>query len=159
MPISGGAFTWSNQRIDDETILEKLDRVLCSPKWNILFPKAVAMLDIAIGSDHALIIIHLQGLKKNYKKEFKFESKWLLEEDCTSTVQGSWEPISQSRNSHRFGSKLRRTKYTLIRWNKLKDRVKNQMKIKPQRIIEYYQGKQLTKENSLILRIAKRNLT
>ncbi|KAK9011043.1 hypothetical protein V6N11_043900 [Hibiscus sabdariffa] len=49
----GGAFTWSNHRCDDKAILEKLDRVLCSPGWNILFPKAMAMLDIAIGSDHA----------------------------------------------------------------------------------------------------------
>ncbi|KAK8589898.1 hypothetical protein V6N12_024288 [Hibiscus sabdariffa] len=90
------------------------------PEWNILFPKAVAMLDKAMGSDHAPVIIHLQGLKKKYK-EFQFESKWLLEEDCTSTVKGSWEPISHPRNSHRFGSKLRRTKYSLIRWSKLKD--------------------------------------
>ncbi|KAK8554232.1 hypothetical protein V6N12_031201 [Hibiscus sabdariffa] len=146
MPILGGAFTWSNQRSDDEEILEKLDRILCSPKWNILFPIAVAMLDIAVDSGHAPIIIHLQGLKQNYKKEFKFESKWLLEEDCTSTVQGSWEPISQPRNSHRFESKLRRTKYTLIRWSKLKDRVKNERKAELQRRIELYQGKQLTKE-------------
>ncbi|KAK8494411.1 hypothetical protein V6N12_002358 [Hibiscus sabdariffa] len=135
MPILGGAFTWSNQRSDDEAILEKLDRVLCSLEWNILFPKVVAMLDIAIASDYAMVIIQLQGLKNNYKKEFKFESKWLLEEDCTSTVQGSWEPISQPRNSHRFGSKLRRTKHTLIRWSKLKDRVKNQRKIELQRRI------------------------
>ncbi|KAK9026734.1 hypothetical protein V6N11_039568 [Hibiscus sabdariffa] len=119
MPISGGAFTWSNHRCDNEAILEKLDRVLCSPEWNILFPKAMAMLDIAIGSDH--------------------------EEDCTSTVQGSWEPVSQPRNSHRFGSKLRRTNYTLIRWSKLKDRVKNRKKKELQRKIEYYQGKQLTR--------------
>ncbi|KAK8473899.1 hypothetical protein V6N11_014368 [Hibiscus sabdariffa] len=98
MTISGGTFTWSNQRSTDEAILEKLDRVLCSPEWNILFPKAVAMLDIAMGSDHAPVIIHLQGLKKKYKKEFKFESKWLLEGDCKPTVQSSWEPISQPRN-------------------------------------------------------------
>ncbi|KAK8516296.1 hypothetical protein V6N12_068905 [Hibiscus sabdariffa] len=63
-----------------------------------------------------------------------------------SFLKWCWEPISQSRNSHRFGSKLRRTKYTLIRWSKLKDHVKNQRKIELQRRIEYYQGKQLTKE-------------
>ncbi|KAK9032251.1 hypothetical protein V6N11_056525 [Hibiscus sabdariffa] len=134
------SFTWSNQRSDDEAILEKLDRVLCSPNWNILFPKVVAMLDIAMGSDYAPVIIHLHGLNKNCKKEFKFESKWLLEEDCTSTIQGSWESISQPRNSHRFGSKLRRTKFTLLRWSKLKDHVKNQRKIELHRRIEHYQG-------------------
>ncbi|KAK9031951.1 hypothetical protein V6N11_056236 [Hibiscus sabdariffa] len=106
MPTSGGSFTWSNQRSDEEAILEKLYRVLCSPEWNILFPKVVAMLDITIGSDHALVIIHLQGLKKKYKKEFQLESKLLSEKDCTSTVKGNWESISQARDSHRFGSKL-----------------------------------------------------
>ncbi|KAK8535423.1 hypothetical protein V6N12_056941 [Hibiscus sabdariffa] len=59
--ISGGTFTWSNQRSDDESILEKLDWVLCSPDWNITFPKVVAMLDIAIGSDHAPIIVLLKA--------------------------------------------------------------------------------------------------
>ncbi|KAK9002061.1 hypothetical protein V6N11_024750 [Hibiscus sabdariffa] len=54
MPIAGGAYTWSNQMSDNEVILEKLDRVLCPPNWNIAFPKAVVMLDITMGSDHAL---------------------------------------------------------------------------------------------------------
>ncbi|KAK8504026.1 hypothetical protein V6N11_047706 [Hibiscus sabdariffa] len=30
LPISGGTFTWSNQRSDEEAILEKLDQALCS---------------------------------------------------------------------------------------------------------------------------------
>ncbi|KAK8515965.1 hypothetical protein V6N12_066803 [Hibiscus sabdariffa] len=79
LPISGGTFTWLNQRSDEETILEKIDR-------SVRLPKAVGMLDVAIGSDHAPIIILPQGLKKKYKRDFKFESKWLLEEECTTTV-------------------------------------------------------------------------
>ncbi|KAL4378358.1 hypothetical protein GQ457_02G030160 [Hibiscus cannabinus] len=146
MPIAGAAYTWSNQRSNDDAILEKLDRVLCSPNWNIAFPKAVVMLDIAMGSDHAPVIIYLHGVNKKGKKDFKFESKWLLEEDCASTVQGSWKPISQPRISHRFGSKLRRTKFTLVRWSKLKDRVKNLRKTELHRRIEHLQGKQFTGE-------------
>ncbi|KAK9047274.1 hypothetical protein V6N11_053122 [Hibiscus sabdariffa] len=64
MPISGGAFTWSNHRCDEEAILEKLDRILFSPEWNILFPKAVAMLDIVMGSDHAPRRIALRLFKE-----------------------------------------------------------------------------------------------
>ncbi|KAK8552785.1 hypothetical protein V6N12_041359 [Hibiscus sabdariffa] len=75
LPISGGNFTWSNQRSDEDVILEKFDRVLCSSNWNMVFPKVVAMLDIAIGSDHAPIIVLLKGIKRKYKKGFKFESK------------------------------------------------------------------------------------
>ncbi|KAK8975560.1 hypothetical protein V6N11_055708 [Hibiscus sabdariffa] len=139
--ITGGAFTWSNQRSEEDAILEKLDRVLCSPGWNSFFPKAIALLDIAIGSDHAPVLVFLKGFKRKYRKEFKFESKWLLEEDCTSTVKDSWIPISQPRNSHRFGSKLRRTKFSLIRWSKVKNRVNNQRKSELQRKIKSFQGK------------------
>ncbi|KAK9045242.1 hypothetical protein V6N11_059129 [Hibiscus sabdariffa] len=114
IPISGGTFTWSNQRSDDEAILEKLDRVLCSSNWNISFPKAVAMLDIATGSDHDPIIVLLKDLNRKCMREFKFESKWLLKRICTTTVQDSWVPISQLRHLQRFGSKLRRTKFSLI---------------------------------------------
>ncbi|KAK9034092.1 hypothetical protein V6N11_050270 [Hibiscus sabdariffa] len=146
MPITGGAYTWSNQRSDNDAILEKLDRVLCSTSWNIAFPKAVVMLDIAMGSDHAPIIIYPLGLDKKGKKDFKFESKWLLEEDCSPTVKGCWERVSQPRHSHRFGSKLRRTKWTLLKWSKLRDRVKNLRKIELRRRIEHFQGKQLTRE-------------
>ncbi|KAK8483041.1 hypothetical protein V6N11_081882 [Hibiscus sabdariffa] len=59
LPISGGAFTWSNKTSVEDAIFEKLDQAMCSMEWNILFPKAVAMLDISIGSDHALVTILL----------------------------------------------------------------------------------------------------
>ncbi|KAK9030409.1 hypothetical protein V6N11_031836 [Hibiscus sabdariffa] len=141
LPISGGNFTWSNHRSDEDSILEKLDRALCSFEWSSLFPKAIGVLDVAMGSDHAPIIILSQGMMKKYKKEFKFESKWLLEDECTSTVQKSWDPISQPRISHRFGSKLRRTKYSLIKWSKLKSRVNNQKKQELLGKIKSLQGK------------------
>ncbi|KAK8507257.1 hypothetical protein V6N12_008599 [Hibiscus sabdariffa] len=145
LPIAGGSFTWSNQRCEEEAILEKLDRVLCSPDWNSFFPKAVTFLDIAIGSDHSPVIVLLKGFKRKYE-DFKFESKWLLKEDCTSTVHDSWISTSQPRNSHRFGSKLRRTKFSLIRWSKLKSRINNQKKLELEKKIKSYQGKQLSKE-------------
>ncbi|KAL4362395.1 hypothetical protein GQ457_04G024660 [Hibiscus cannabinus] len=113
MPIVGGAYTWSNQRSDNEAILEKLDRVLCSTSWNIAFPKAVVMLDIPMGSDHVPVVIYPLGLVKKGKKDFKFESKWFLEEDCTPTVKGCWERVSQPRLSHRFGNKRSWDKHKL----------------------------------------------
>ncbi|KAK9037482.1 hypothetical protein V6N11_022393 [Hibiscus sabdariffa] len=123
LPISRGTFTWSNHRSDEEAILEKLDRALCSLEWSARFLKAVGMLDVAIGSDHAPILILPQVQKGKYRRDFKFESKWLLEEECTSTIQTSWKTTLQPRPSHRFGSKLRRTKLSLIKWSKLKTRV------------------------------------
>ncbi|KAK9028712.1 hypothetical protein V6N11_025861 [Hibiscus sabdariffa] len=83
--------TWLNQRSEDDAILEKLDRILCSPKWSNMFPKAVGILGTALASDHAPILLLTQGLQKKGKKCFKFESKWLLEEECFKEVENGWE--------------------------------------------------------------------
>ncbi|KAK8975323.1 hypothetical protein V6N11_063286 [Hibiscus sabdariffa] len=83
------------EKSDEEAILEKLDRALCSLEWSERYSKAVGMLYVAIGSDHAPIIILPQGFKKKYRRDFKFESKCLLEEDCTSIIQASWKLTSQ----------------------------------------------------------------
>ncbi|KAK8993156.1 hypothetical protein V6N11_033260 [Hibiscus sabdariffa] len=75
----GGTYTWSNQRSSDDVICEKLDRVLTSLEWSFLFPRAVAIVETAIEYDHALILLLTNGIEKREKKDFKFESKWLLE--------------------------------------------------------------------------------
>ncbi|KAK9010122.1 hypothetical protein V6N11_036637 [Hibiscus sabdariffa] len=71
----GGTFTWSNQRSEENVIREKLDRVLSSVEWNFLFPKAIAVIEIPIASDHTPIILLNNGLKKKARTEFKFESR------------------------------------------------------------------------------------
>ncbi|KAL4355323.1 hypothetical protein GQ457_06G003800 [Hibiscus cannabinus] len=131
---------------------------MCSLEWSSSYPKAIGLLDAAIGSDHAPILILPQGLKKKYKKEFEFQSKWLLEEECTSIVQKSWAPISQPRNSHRFGSKLRRTKYSLIKWSKLKSQVDNHKKLELLNKIKSLQGKQMSKHELSEFNICKKEL-
>ncbi|KAK8600295.1 hypothetical protein V6N12_050151 [Hibiscus sabdariffa] len=131
---------------------------MCSLEWSARFSKVVSLLDATIGSDHAPIIILPQGFKRKYKRDFKFESKWLLEEECTSTVQASWDPMSQPRPSHRFGSKLRRTKFALIKWSKLKTRINNQRKQFLLERIKSYQGKQLSKEELLDSKACKKEL-
>ncbi|KAK8575406.1 hypothetical protein V6N12_063079 [Hibiscus sabdariffa] len=91
IPSSGGSFTWSNQRSNEEAILEKLDRVLSSLEWNFLFPKAISIIDVVIASDHAPIILLINGVEKKAKREFKFESRWLMEEECSQVVKEEWE--------------------------------------------------------------------
>ncbi|KAK8533159.1 hypothetical protein V6N12_076438 [Hibiscus sabdariffa] len=80
--IQGGMFTCSNQRSDDDVMVEKLDRILSSLEWSEMFPKALGVLDVSMASDHAPIILFLQGISKRCKKDFKFESKWFIKEDC-----------------------------------------------------------------------------
>ncbi|KAL4355068.1 hypothetical protein GQ457_06G018210 [Hibiscus cannabinus] len=97
----------------------------CSFTWSnhmskeeaILEKLDLGLLDVTIGSDHAPIIIYPHGLSKKYKRDFKFESK--------------------------FGSKLRRTKFSLIKLSKLKTRIHNNRKQELLEKIKAYQGKQM----------------
>ncbi|KAK8517476.1 hypothetical protein V6N12_016327 [Hibiscus sabdariffa] len=109
IPSKGGSYTWSNQRCDEEAILEKLDRVVSSLEWNFLFPKAISFIDIAIASDHSPIILLTNGVVKNTKKDFKFESRWLMENECSRVIKEEWENKENgpSRGSHTFHASMR----------------------------------------------------
>ncbi|KAK9028846.1 hypothetical protein V6N11_025983 [Hibiscus sabdariffa] len=86
LPIKGGTFTWSNLRSEGDAIMEKMDPVLVSIEWNNVFPKAIGLLYAIIASGHAPIFLLIKGMNKRYKKDFKFESKWLLEEECSMKI-------------------------------------------------------------------------
>ncbi|KAK9009078.1 hypothetical protein V6N11_080550 [Hibiscus sabdariffa] len=157
IPTKGGTFTWSNQRSQEDAILEKLDRVLSSLEWNKLFPKALACLDVAIASDHAPIILLLQGLNKKGRRDFKFESKWLLEEECAREVTEGWKPVQYADSNNMFGRKMKRTRLKLSKWSKVKygknkkvaDELINKIKAlegKPLSFTEAKEVKELKKE-------------
>ncbi|KAK8972152.1 hypothetical protein V6N11_000617 [Hibiscus sabdariffa] len=65
----GGTFTWSNQRCEENMIREKLDRVLSSLEWSFLFPKAIAVIEIPVASDHAPIILLTNGGMGTFRTE------------------------------------------------------------------------------------------
>ncbi|KAK8572433.1 hypothetical protein V6N12_028486 [Hibiscus sabdariffa] len=120
IPTKGGTFTWSNKRSQEDAILEKLDRVLSSLEWNKMLPKALACLDVAIAYDHAPIILLLQGLNKKGRRDFKFESKWLLEEECAREVTKGWKPMQHVDSNNMFGRKMKCTRTKLSKWSKVK---------------------------------------
>ncbi|KAL4346509.1 hypothetical protein GQ457_17G010350 [Hibiscus cannabinus] len=64
--------------------------MLISKEWSVKYPKAIEMIEAVVASNHNPIIIFLEGLKKRRKKDFKFESRWLLEEDCQEDVKEAW---------------------------------------------------------------------
>lgn len=51
----GYAFTWANKAL----FKERLDRVLCTMEWRILFPNAEVLDLLAIGPDHSPLLLSL----------------------------------------------------------------------------------------------------
>jgi hypothetical protein len=57
----GLKFTWSNCREDIRFIKERLDRGLANQEWRDLFPEVVVVVELALGSDHLLVLVSLDG--------------------------------------------------------------------------------------------------
>ncbi|KAL4366778.1 hypothetical protein GQ457_05G010670 [Hibiscus cannabinus] len=119
MPIKGGSYTWSNLGTDDDSIMEKLDRILFNVNWNDMFKRAVGVMEPAIGSDHSPIFCLLNGANRKPRRKFKFESKWLREDDCLETIKHSWNQRTGSTRALFLG-KLKRTSRKLLIWSKSK---------------------------------------
>ncbi|KAK8490935.1 hypothetical protein V6N11_024142 [Hibiscus sabdariffa] len=90
MPIQGASFTWSNQRVIDDAILERIDKIFHNIEWSSMLCNAVGVCDPAIESDHRPLICYLKDTNYKPNKEFKFEAKWLIEEDCKEVVKEVW---------------------------------------------------------------------
>ena len=86
--FTGPRFTWTNNRPRDMT-WERLDRVLATSDWLMLFPCArVHHLDGKF-SDHRPLWLGTEPLFHPSKKCFKFEEMWTSEKGCEDTIAES----------------------------------------------------------------------
>jgi hypothetical protein len=95
--MSGGQFTWSNNQA--VPTLEKLDRFLASKEWELLFPlTTVHKLSREI-SNHSPIILDTMEGRENQNKEFRFDNRWLKEENFLPKVYRIWSQLVRARDS------------------------------------------------------------
>ncbi|KAK8523582.1 hypothetical protein V6N12_048099 [Hibiscus sabdariffa] len=113
LPVKEGMFTCSNLRSDNDAIVERLDKILVSNDWSLAYPKAIGILEAAVASDHNPVILLFEGLKKKIKKVFKFESRWLLEEECHSNIREAWEENLRCTGYLKLNRKLKSTRVKL----------------------------------------------
>ncbi|KAK8982860.1 hypothetical protein V6N11_060179 [Hibiscus sabdariffa] len=90
-----------------------MDHILVSTYWSSSFPKAIGVIDVAIASDHAMIVLLLKGMNNKYKRDFKLEAKCILEDECATQVEESWLPFHYRSRNKAFGRKLSRTRIKL----------------------------------------------
>ncbi|XP_058741766.1 uncharacterized protein LOC131614157 [Vicia villosa] len=102
--IEGYQFTWTKSRGTPHMIEERLDRAMATTQWLELFPN-VRLLNLpASHSDHNPIILYTDPTERHcYRYSFKFENKWLLEEDIREVVEAGWGPNRGMEISDRLG--------------------------------------------------------
>ncbi|KAK9002767.1 hypothetical protein V6N11_060348 [Hibiscus sabdariffa] len=148
MPTQGASYTWSNQRVDNDAILERIDKIFYNIGWSNRFCKAVGVCDPAIESDHCPLICHLEGMNHKTKKAFKFEAKWLTEEDCKEVIKEVWNRDDRLPREVRFCTKIRRTRVKLKKWSRAKYGGKRNMVDKLCKEIAQLQQDLLTAESA-----------
>ncbi|KAK9019112.1 hypothetical protein V6N11_034151 [Hibiscus sabdariffa] len=125
MPTQGAFYTWSNQRVDDDAILERIDKIFYNIEWSNRFCKAVGVCDPVIESDHCPLICHLEEVIKEV-----------------------WNRDNRLPKEVRFCTKIRRTRVKLKKWSRAKYGGKRNMVDKLCKEIAQLQQDLLTTESA-----------
>jgi hypothetical protein len=73
--VFGSVFTWSNNQADPT--LERLDRILMSKEWELIFPTVHGHKEPRNMSDHNPLLISTQLINVGNRRDFRFELTWL----------------------------------------------------------------------------------
>jgi exonuclease III len=74
--MMSGLYTWSNKQ--KNPTLEKLDRILMSPGWELLFPLVSVRRLVRDQSDHSPLLLDTgDKIVPSKKRSFKFDTAWL----------------------------------------------------------------------------------
>ncbi|KAH7853523.1 hypothetical protein Vadar_003559 [Vaccinium darrowii] len=118
--FSGYPFTWRNNREGEGFIQERLDRVLVSPSWRTRFPHATVEHLDAIGSDHSALLLQLQSIDSQRRAPFKFDARWVQEEELTPVIQGAWNTQVQGSKFFNVHQKIKACRVSIQNWKKRK---------------------------------------
>jgi hypothetical protein len=102
--LNGSRFTWSNQQ--DNPTLTRIDRLLCTPEWELIFPACFLHSLPSLMSDHTPLL--LQGeLDHHQNTSFRFENFWTKMEGFQDLVQNIWNrPVTSALPLKRLHIKL-----------------------------------------------------
>jgi hypothetical protein len=113
--LEGGKYTWSNNQV--HPTLEKLDRVLMSREWELLFPTVVGWLLPRELSNHNPIVVSTQTCNQSNKRDFRFEVSWMKHPDFLSMVSRIWSEYTRDRTAlDKVLFKLKKVKISRKGW-------------------------------------------
>lgn len=102
----GNPFTW-HKREKHADIFSRLDRALANYLWIKLYQASCVEHLLILGSDHAPILIDAHTRHHNSNRaSFKFETKWLLDEDYLGLVSSICPTYIRGSNAYQLTRKL-----------------------------------------------------
>ncbi|XVF38065.1 hypothetical protein REPUB_Repub20aG0065700 [Reevesia pubescens] len=84
------------------------------------FHNAQGYVEVAVALDHCPIILNLDASKKKKRWEFKFETKWFMDQDCDNIVKEAWHKSTEGARRFHAQRKLKSTGVSLKKWSSSK---------------------------------------
>ncbi|CAH9143761.1 unnamed protein product [Cuscuta epithymum] len=90
-PFSGYQWTWGKSLGMAYWVEAKLDRIMVNDEWwNRFMAAQASSVEAPVSDNMALSMSIMPTIHGRKKKSFKFENKWLKEEECRTVVASSW---------------------------------------------------------------------
>ncbi|KAL0342602.1 UNVERIFIED_CONTAM: hypothetical protein Scaly_1922800 [Sesamum calycinum] len=110
----GSPHTWYSRRLH-----QRLDRVLISSCWMIVFPKMqVAHLELS-QSDHRGLLVEVECTVERKVSSFRFQHMWTMHSEFLGVVRRNWQYPTVGSGMMRLQQKMTRLKHCLKEWNKM----------------------------------------
>ncbi|KAF7807376.1 reverse transcriptase [Senna tora] len=114
----GNWFTWTNGRVGEGAVWERLDRALCNVAWLTVYPQTSVFCLPIYTSDHSPFVVLLHDVVPRRPRPSRFEAMWLLDDSCKQVVSHAWNINISGSSAYLFVSKCRNVMSQLKRWNR-----------------------------------------
>ncbi|KAH7847549.1 hypothetical protein Vadar_027435 [Vaccinium darrowii] len=118
--FSGYLFTWRNNRPGHEYIQERLDRVLATPSWCLLFNQASVVHLDTVGSDHSALLLNLRAVPPRHRVPFRFDARWIEEDEVQNVINQSWSIPVHGSYAFSMNKKIQACRSSLANWKRRK---------------------------------------
>ncbi len=115
--FTGPRFTWTNNRVGDKT-WERLDRVVVTSNWLLLFPSARVHHLEGWWSDHKPIWVGTEPMVTPTLKPFQFEEVWSSDQGCENAIAQSWKTNKDGVPMFKVWDKIDACRRGLRAWSK-----------------------------------------
>ena len=116
IPFTGPRFTWSNNRDDENLIMERLDRGYATDAWMLEFPDTFLQNLPITHSDHAPIFLQTQVTTRFARRPYQIENWSLNYDEVNMMVYEIWNMHIVGSPSYRLTRRLQILRNRLKTW-------------------------------------------
>lgn len=92
--------------------------MIINERWATNFPNAKCINEVAVGSDHAPLVLTMDEGRRRRVRNFWFEEMWLENSECKEVIQGVWEENNCGVRQGNYGRNWEGVGGVLKAWSK-----------------------------------------